>query len=96
MGAIHANPEEAVKIHQDIGARHSVGMHWGTFVLTDEPFEEPPHRLALARREAGLKEEAFFVMKHGETRSLHALGWATAPDPVPPWALAAAARLKTA
>jgi len=73
MGAVHVNPEEAVKIHQDIGARHSVAMHWGSFVLTDEPFHEPPHRLALARREAGLKDEEFFVMKHGETRLLTAL-----------------------
>jgi N-acyl-phosphatidylethanolamine-hydrolysing phospholipase D len=96
MGAIHVNPEEAVKIHQDIGARHSVGMHWGTFVLTDEPFDEPPHRLALARRAAGLKEEEFFVMKHGETRLLQTLGRPKPSGPMPAWVLEAAARLRTA
>ncbi len=73
MRAHHVNPEEAVKIHQDVGALHSVAMHWGTFMLSDEPVEEPPHRLAIARREAGLKESEFFVMKHGETRSLRLL-----------------------
>jgi L-ascorbate metabolism protein UlaG (beta-lactamase superfamily) len=70
MQIMHVNPEEAVKIHQDLRARHSVAMHWGTFILTDEPLEEPPHRLAQARREAGISPESFFVMKHGETRHL--------------------------
>jgi L-ascorbate metabolism protein UlaG (beta-lactamase superfamily) len=70
MQIMHINPEEAVRIHQDLGARHSVAMHWGTFMLTDEPLDEPPHRLAAARRAAGVSEEAFFLMKHGEMRRL--------------------------
>ena len=73
MKSMHINPEEAVRIHQDLRARYSVAMHWGTFVLTDEPLDEPPHRLAAARRAAGIAEEHFFVMKHGETRSLQPL-----------------------
>ena len=70
MQIMHVNPEEAVRIHQDLHARHSVAMHWGTFILTDEPLDEPPHRLAAARRAAGISPEIFFVMKHGETRKL--------------------------
>jgi N-acyl-phosphatidylethanolamine-hydrolysing phospholipase D len=73
MSIMHANPADAVKIHQDIHARHSVGMHWGTFVLTDEPLDEPPVKLDEARRAAGIAPDAFFVMKHGETRNLTAL-----------------------
>lgn len=73
MQVMHVNPEEAVKIHQDLRARHSVAMHWGTFILTDEPLDEPPHRLATARRAAGISPEAFFVMKHGETRRLDSM-----------------------
>jgi N-acyl-phosphatidylethanolamine-hydrolysing phospholipase D len=70
MSIMHANPEEAVKIHQDLHARHSVAMHWGTFILTDEPLDEPPRQLAAARRAAGISAEEFFLMKHGETREL--------------------------
>lgn len=67
---MHVNPEEAVQIHRDLRARHSVAMHWGTFILTDEPLDEPPHRLAAARRAAGISAEEFFLMRHGETRRL--------------------------
>ncbi|MEM7047555.1 MAG: MBL fold metallo-hydrolase [Pseudomonadota bacterium] len=66
----HANPAEAVQIHQDLGARWSVGMHWGTFQLTDELPDEPPKKLAQARTQAGIKPDRFFVMGHGETRKL--------------------------
>jgi N-acyl-phosphatidylethanolamine-hydrolysing phospholipase D len=70
MQVMHVNPEEAVQIHLDLRARHSVAMHWGTFILTDEPLGEPPHRLASARRAAGVGEQEFFLMKHGEMRRL--------------------------
>jgi L-ascorbate metabolism protein UlaG (beta-lactamase superfamily) len=73
MSIMHVNPEEAVKIHQDLHARYSVAMHWGTFILTDEPLDEPPKRLESARRDAGLTPDEFFVMKHGETRKLDAV-----------------------
>lgn len=41
----HMNPEQAVQAFIDLGARAFVAMHWGTFKLTDEPLDEPPHRL---------------------------------------------------
>ncbi|MCZ6906043.1 MAG: MBL fold metallo-hydrolase, partial [Deltaproteobacteria bacterium] len=71
MKIMHVNPEEAVKIHQDVRARYSVGIHWGTFELTEEPIDEPPKRLAAALKEAQIDPEQFFVMKHGETRRLN-------------------------
>ena len=32
----HINPDEAAQVHVDVKARHSVGVHWGTFKLTYE------------------------------------------------------------
>jgi N-acyl-phosphatidylethanolamine-hydrolysing phospholipase D len=33
MQPAHIDPAEAVKIHIELQARTSIGMHWGTFVL---------------------------------------------------------------
>jgi L-ascorbate metabolism protein UlaG (beta-lactamase superfamily) len=41
----HLNPEQAGQAFLDLGARHLVAMHWGTFKLTDEPLCEPAERV---------------------------------------------------
>lgn len=66
----HVNPAEAVQIHKDLGASQSVGVHWGTFDLTDESADQPPRDLAVARERMGVPEQAFFVLRIGETRDL--------------------------
>ncbi len=68
----HVNPAEAVQIHQDLKAKRSVGVHWGTFELTDEPLDQPPKDLAAALQATGLTENDFFLMAVGETRKLPA------------------------
>ena len=70
MSEAHVNPEEAVHIHLDIRTRYSVGIHWGTFQLTDEPMDEPPVRLKQALKRFDIPQDRFFVMQHGETRTL--------------------------
>jgi len=66
----HVNPDEAVHIHRDLGAKASLGIHWGTFNLTDESLDEPPRALAQARRAQGVADSAFFTLAIGQTRRL--------------------------
>lgn len=65
MRPVHVNPPEAVRIHRDVGSRRSLGMHWGTFDLTDEPLAEPPIYLARAAAEAGLAPGSFDTLPFG-------------------------------
>ena len=66
----HLNPAESVQVHRDVGAKRSVGVHWGTFNLTDEPLDQPPQDLAAARAAANLPVDEFFLLAIGETRKL--------------------------
>ena len=77
MQRVHVNPEEAVRIYQDVIAAHPaaagplmLAIHWGTFRLTAEPMDEPP-RLTVERwRSVGLDAERLWVARFGKTRSL--------------------------
>ena len=66
----HVDVGEALRIHADLGAKRSLGIHWGVFQLTDEALDEPPRKLAELRELRGLAEEEFFVTAIGETRRL--------------------------
>lgn len=64
----HMDPEEAVRAHLDLGARRSIGMHFGTFQLTDEAIDAPVHALRAARARHDVPDSAFDVLAFGETR----------------------------
>jgi L-ascorbate metabolism protein UlaG (beta-lactamase superfamily) len=51
MGPVHENPAEAVAAMKDLEARRAIGIHFGTFQLTDEGISRPVEALdaALAR-----------------------------------------------
>ena len=66
----HVDLEEAVQIHLDLGAKCSVGVHWGTFALADDPLDLPLHELAGARGAKGVSADSFFLMPVGGTRRL--------------------------
>ena len=70
MRAVHVNPEEAVQLARDVGAKRVVAMHWGTIQLTEEPPFEPPVRFRAAGRAAGYRDDQVWVMRIGETRAL--------------------------
>ena len=70
----HVDADEAVRIHQDLRSKKSLGIHWGTFELTDEALDEPPQSLARARSKAKVAEEDFFLLALGQTRKLQRRG----------------------
>ncbi|OAL43587.1 Metallo-hydrolase/oxidoreductase [Pyrenochaeta sp. DS3sAY3a] len=66
---VHAGPKDAVCIFEDTGCRRALGMHWGTWVLTEEDVLEPPRKLKEAMVWKGLPAEGVFdVCEIGESR----------------------------
>jgi len=68
MEPIHMNPAEAVRAHADLGARHSIGMHFGTFQLTPEAIDQPQADLKAALSQSGISDREFVTLQEGETR----------------------------
>jgi len=68
----HMNPEESVRAFRDLGARFMLGMHWGTFDLTDEPLDLPPKVLADIVEREGLDPERLRTLAVGERWKLPA------------------------
>ncbi|ADW70284.1 MBL fold metallo-hydrolase [Granulicella tundricola] len=64
--AVHTSPEEGLQGFVDVGARWMVPMHFGTFKLGREPFDEPPIRLMAEARRRGI-EDRVRVLGEGET-----------------------------
>ena len=68
MGRVHVDPVEAVQALLDLGARQAVGMHFGTFRLSDEAIDAPLAGLDRAKTDFGLDPGRFVTLDFGETR----------------------------
>ena len=71
MAENHVNPEDALQIAVDLDAKKVIGMHWGTFILTDEAVTEPPQLLKSALKERGLPKDYFVTLKPGDFELIH-------------------------
>ncbi len=65
MSPVHCSPYDGVEIHQDVKSRLSLGMHWKTFNLSDEPIDRPPYDLFLALERKGINPDTFIPVEPG-------------------------------
>ena len=72
MRRVHMDPAEAVRAHRTLGAERSVGMHFGTFQLTDEAIDEPERLLTEEMSLQGVGSDAFVTLAFGECRLFRA------------------------
>lgn len=70
MRAMHMNPEDAVKAHQDLHAQQSLAIHYRTFQLTDEAINQPLIDLSSALTKAQLVDDSFFSLIEGQNRTV--------------------------
>ena len=66
MSSMHVNPEEAVQAHIDLGSQRSVGVHFGTFQLTDEAIDDPVVELQRALDKRKMDSSEFETPTFGE------------------------------
>ncbi len=65
MKIAHINPEEAVQAFIDLKAMKLLGVHWGTFKLSDEPMDEPPELLRKHAEDKGVETERIHILPAG-------------------------------
>jgi L-ascorbate metabolism protein UlaG (beta-lactamase superfamily) len=66
MADAHMDPDEAVEVFKRLGSPATLGYHWGTFQLTDEPINEPAERLAAAIAREAIDPGLFRTLEPGE------------------------------
>ena len=82
---IHADPEQAVTAHRELGGRVMLPVHWATFNLGFHPWDEPVER---ARKAAAAQDVVLALPRPGQRVDL--TGARTAADaraavPTEPW-----------
>lgn len=65
MAPVHTDPKNAVNIHIDVNSKLSLGMHWKTFRLSDEPMDQPPFELLAALKAENIDPSSFLAIDPG-------------------------------
>jgi len=71
MKDFHMNPADAVQAHLDLKSKLSMGIHFGTFRLTDEGIDDPIKHLEESLLAQNLKN--FIAPDHGQTISTNSI-----------------------
>ena len=63
----HTDPLGAVKMLKTLQIGRAVGVHWGTWLMSDERYDQPPVDLAKAVEAEGVEDGRFTVEPVGRT-----------------------------
>lgn len=67
MANVHTDPQGSVSIHRDLGIKKSIGVHWGTWIMSDERYDDPVKELEKAKFDKDISKEEFVVLPVGRT-----------------------------
>ena len=67
---MHTSPEDAVKIAKILDSKYSIPIHYDTFQLSDERYQDPLNDLKTALLKYQVKKESFHIMQPGQTWQL--------------------------
>ncbi len=64
---VHMNPQDALRAFHDLQARYMVPIHWGTFIVSYEPPDEPVEWLRFLMAADNLSNR-IVILEHGQSR----------------------------
>lgn len=78
MNPMHMSPQDAVQAHLDLEAQNSLAIHFGTFQMSADHYDEPVVELKKALHQKRLSLDHFWVLQPGESRK-----WSKFHGPIP-------------
>lgn len=67
MAPRHMDPDDAVLAHKDLRSKMSIGIHFKTFHLTDEAYEQPIIDLETAKIKHQIPVDEFIAPEFGQS-----------------------------
>lgn len=66
----HWSPKEAVHVHNDLNCKQSVAVHFGTFQLADDSYNDAPNELLQTLDMLNIHRSKFIIPLHGHTNRI--------------------------
>lgn len=67
MREVHVSPDEAVRAFVDLGAKKMLSIHWGTYDLADEDWDQPKRETIAAAKARNLNVADMGILDVGES-----------------------------
>lgn len=70
MREVHVSPDESIRAFQDLRATTMLGIHWGTYDLADEDWDEPQREAIRFAAKAAIEPQRVKIIAVGEHYAL--------------------------